>query len=180
MQNDNLHSFLALRANPKALTIDSGGYWSYPALIVKGKSLQWICLILPTAPMREKKRTALFRPKSMVVLKAESPVIVRYENFRLGCDPFPDSEWNVPIGMFPHKSLWGMTYLQLKKAENQLMMSYAEAGKTFLNEGALPESFVKLYLNLLHPVFLPFLRELAPKFVATLEPGLAGIASAHE
>ena len=159
------------------MTIDSSGYWSYPALVVVDNVLQWVCLILPTAAMREKKRTALFRPKSMVVLKADSPILIRFENFRLGRDLFPEAGWEKPIGMFPHKDLWGMTYKQLEEAENQLLCSYAEVERSFLAENTLPESFVENYLRLLHPAFLPFLKVVAPSFVSALTPKMTGTTS---
>lgn len=178
MKSNNKHPFLALRGKPKEMTIDSGGYWSYPALVVENNMLNWTCLILPTAAMQQKKRTALFRPKSIVVLKADSPVLIRFQNFRLGGDLFPEASWEYPIGMFPHKSLWGMTYKQLEEAENQLLCSYAEAGKSFLAENTLPDAFVENYLRLLHPVFLPFLKVVAPSFVSALTPKMTKAISA--
>jgi len=177
MKNDNRHPFLALRNDSKIITVDSRGYWSYPALVVIEKSLQWVCLILPVSPMPEKKRSALFRPKSIVVLKANSPVLIRFENFRLGSDPFPDATWDKPIGMFPHKNLWGMTYRDFEEAENQLMNSYQEAGESFLEENRLPDTFVEIYLKILHPAFLPFLKQIAPKFFSALNINLRSFSA---
>jgi hypothetical protein len=180
MKNDNQHPFLAIRSNSKIIAIDSGGYWSYPALVVKDKSLQWLCLILPIAPLPEKKRSALFRPKAMVVLDANSAILIRFENFRKGTDLFPNEKWDNPIGMFPHKDLWGMTYKQLEEAENQLLYSYEEAGKSFLEKGTLPDAFVEDYLKLLHPAFLPYLKVVAPSFFSALASKLVKGVLAHK
>jgi hypothetical protein len=180
MQHDNPHPFLALRSAPKGLAIDTGGYWSYPALVVQDKSLQWISLILPSAPMPEKKRSALFRPKAMIVLKANTPTLIRYENFRLGNDPFSETDWDKPIGMFPHKDLFGITYKQLEEAENQLLFSYEDAGELFLAKGTLPGVFVEAYLRLLHPAFLPFLKVVAPSFVSALTPKIVKITASDK
>lgn len=177
MQHDNPHPFLALRSAPKGLAIDTGGYWSYPALVVQDKSLQWISLILPSAPMPEKKRSALFRPKAMIVLKANTPTLIRYDNFRLGNDPFSEAEWDKPIGMFPHRDLWGMTYKQLEEAEHELLFSYEDAGNMFLATNTLPDAFVASYLKLLHPAFLPLLKVVASSFVSALAPKMAEMRS---
>ena len=118
--------------------------------------------------MPEKKRTALFRPKAMVQLKANTSTLVRYESFRLGVDPFANIQWDKPIAMFPHKDLWGMTYEQLSKAENQLLNSYEEVGKSFLATESLPLTFIETYLKLLHPAFLPYLRSISPAFFKSL------------
>jgi len=168
MKNDNSHPFFELRRNPKSLLLDTSGYWSYPALVVVKESLQWVCLVLPTMAMQEKKRTALFRPKALVQLKANTSTLVRYESFRLGIDPFANIQWDKPIAMFPHKDLWEMTYQQLSEAENQLLNSYEEVGKSFLATKSLPTTFIESYLKLLHPAFLPYLQHLAPEFVSAL------------
>lgn len=169
MKKRKLHPFLELRRNPKNLLLDASGYWSYPALVVVKDSLQWVCLVLPTMAMPEKKRTALFRPKALVQLKANTPTLVRYESFRLGIDPFANIQWDKPIAMFPHKDLWGMTYQQLSEAEDQLMNSYADAGESFLATKALPATFIESYVKILHPAFLPYLRHLAPDFITALK-----------
>lgn len=180
MQHDNLHPFLTVRSNPRGLAIDTGGYWSYPALVVQNDSLQWISLILPSVPMPEKGRSALFRPKAMVALKANSPTLIRYENFRLGNDPFSETEWDKPIGMFPHRDLWGMTYKHLEEAESQLLFSYEEVGKLFFTKSTLPDAFIDNYLKLLHPVFLPFLKVVAPSFVSALTPKMVKITASDK
>lgn len=177
MKSNNKHPFLALRRNPNEMKIDSSGYWSYPAMVVKDNALHWVCLILPTVAMREKKRTALFRPKSKVVLKANSPVLISFQNLRFGGDLFPEVGWEEPIGMFPHKDLWGMTYKQLEEAENQLLCSYDEAGNSFLAGNSLPDTFIENYLRLLHPALLPFLKVVAPSFVSALTPKITEAVS---
>lgn len=168
MKIDDAHPFLELRSNFHSLELDTAGYWSYPALVAGIKSLHWLCLILPTVRMLEKKRTALFRPKALVELRANSNSVVRYVSFRSSNDPFPSVQWDKPIGMFPHKDLWGMTYPQLQEAENQLLNSYAEAEEVFSNDQSLPVVFAENYLKLLNPVYLPFLKPLAPEFFKAL------------
>lgn len=158
------------------MTIDRGGYWSYPAFVVENNALHWVCLIFSTSVIPDKKRTALFRPKSMVILKSDSSVLIRFQNFRLGNDLFPEATWNDPIGMFPHRNLWGTTYREFEEAEIQLLSSYSDAGKLFLEKNSLPDEFVDNYLKLTHPALLPFLNVLAPIFVAALTPKMAEMA----
>jgi len=121
--------------------------------------------------MAEKKRTALFRPKALIEFGANSASVVRYVNFRFGNDPFPSVQWDKPVAMFPHKDLWGMTYPQLNDAENQLLNAYEEAGKVFMAKKSLPDDFAESYLKLLNPIFLPFLKPLAPDFINALRVG---------
>ena len=68
-------------------------------------------------PMPAKKRTAVFRPKAVVITKAAMPRVVRYESFRDVHDPFPIISWYKPIAMFPHKSIGNMTAADFRQQE---------------------------------------------------------------
>ena len=164
-----VHSFACLRAGSKHWLMDASGFWSYPALLRNDDgSLTWLHLVLMAVPMPEKKRTALFRPKALVVTKANLPEVVRYENLRTGLDPFPTFDWDKPLAMFPHKSVATMTYDAFQKAEMELLAMYPDAGALFAKEQKLPKAFVDAYVSLVHPVFLPFVRQLTPDFFAAL------------
>jgi hypothetical protein len=127
-------------------------------------SCSWLYLVLPLVPMPEKKLTAIFRPKAVLLTKANSKTVVRYDNFRLGHDPFPNEKWNEPLAMYPHKSVRDLTRAQLKKKEKELLDLCTEESILFAEKGILSEDFRKMWLNLIHPVFLPYIRLLAPEF----------------
>ena len=162
-------TFARMRQNSSAWKMDAAGFWSYPALSADSrKKLLWICIVLQAVPMPEKKRTALFRPKAIVVTRAGTPDVVRYENLRIGHDPFPSLAWDNPVAMFPHRSVANLSYRDLEANEAELLREYPGAGAQFLNNRKLPAAFVQHYLALIHPVFLPYVRHLAPQFFATL------------
>jgi len=162
-------AFSLLRASTKGWRLDTTGYWSYPAFLNLGKSkMAWLCLILGIVPLPAKKRTALFRPKAVVISKAGYPEVLRYENFRFSHDPFPSLSWDKPVAMFPHKSVAQLTYKQLERKEAELFASYPEAQKEFAEVGKLPDAFMESYVDLIHPVFLPYLKHLAPAFFIAL------------
>lgn len=162
-------TFVRLRQSSSGWKMDATGFWSYPALSVDSrKNLLWVCIVPQAVPMPEKKRTALFRPKAIVVTRAGTPDIVRYENLRMGHDPFPSLAWDKPVAMFPHKSVASLSYGDLEAREAELLREYPAAGDQFLINRKLPATFVKQYLALIHPVFLPYVRHLTPQFFAAL------------
>jgi hypothetical protein len=114
--------------------------------------------------MLAKQRTALFRPKAALLTKANSITVVRYDNFRLGHDPFPNEKWNEPIAMYPHKSIKGFSRAELEKKEEELLDLCGEESSLFAEKGILSENFRKAWLGLIHPVFLPYIKLLAPEF----------------
>ena len=162
-------TFVHLRQNSSGWEIDAAGFWSYPALSLDSRSNPlWICVVLQAVPMPEKKRTALFRPKAIVVTRAGTSIVVRYENLRIGHDPFPSQAWDKPMAMFPHRSVAALSYGDFEAKEAELLRKYPAAGDQFLKNRKLPDAFVKQYLALIHPVFLPYVRHLAPQFFAAL------------
>jgi hypothetical protein len=66
--------------------------------------------------------------------------------------------------MYPHKSVRDLTRAQLKKKEKELLDLCTEESILFAEKGILSEDFRKMWLNLIHPVFLPYIRLLAPEF----------------
>ena len=162
-------TFAILRKGAAGWQIDAAGFWSYPSLSVdpNGKLL-WIYTILQAVPMPEKKRTALFRPKAIVVTRAGTTDLVCYENLRTGHDPFPTLAWDKPVAMFPHRSVAGLSYSDFEAKEAELLREYPAAGDQFLKNRKLPAALVKQYLDLIHPVFLPYVRHLALQFFDAL------------
>ena len=162
-------AFFQLRRQGQNLIVDAEGYWSYPALIPSGPdTLLWLSLVLTTVPIPDKKVTALFRPKCAVVTKPETCLLVRYDHFRLSHDPFPSAGWDKPVAMFPHRGVAELTYEQFERKEKDLLALYPAAQTAFLREGRLPDEFRQAYLDLIHPIFLPYLNQLAPKFLSAL------------
>ena len=162
-------TFTLLRQSIAGGKIDAAGFWSYPALSVDERGrLLWLLIVLMAVPIPEKKRTALFRPKAIVATCAGTPDVVRYENLRTGHDPFPTLSWEKPLAMFPHQTVAKLTYKAFEMKEAELLSGYPLAGAQFLKNRKLPDSFVKQYVGLIHPVFLPYIRHLAPQFFTAL------------
>ena len=163
-------AFSLLRSATDSWRMDSSGLWSYPAMLPSSeqRSSLWLMLVAGTVPMPAKKRTAVFRPKAVVITKAAMPRVVRYESFRDGHDPFPTISWDKPIAMFPHKSIGKMTAADFRQQEASLLAMYPDATTEFNKTGKLPSEFCELYLTLLHPFFLPYLQHLAPRFFRSL------------
>lgn len=163
-------AFSLLRTATDSWRMDSSGLWSYPAMLPlseQGSSL-WLMLVAGTVPMPAKNRTAVFRPKAAVITKAAMTRVVRYESFRDGHNPFPTISWDQPIAMFPHKSVGKMTAAEFQQQEASLLAMYPDATAEWKKTGKLPSEFRELYLTLLHPLFLPYLRHLAPSFFRAL------------
>jgi len=152
------------------LRFDTSGYWTYPALLKDAQSgdLHWLSFVLKTAPMRDKNRTALFRPMAMVITKANTGLVVRYDNFRQGHDPFPSVSWDTPIAMFPHQGVGNLSYADFTGQEASLISAYGAAGECFLESGTLQQEFRDIYVRLTHPIVLPYLRHVAAQFFAAL------------
>jgi hypothetical protein len=161
--------FNLLKEGMRSGCAEASGLWTYPAFI-RGKDgeVLWLCLILGTVPLTAKKRTALFRPKAVVVSRSIRAEIVRYENYRLGHDPFPLLEWDSPVAMYPHKAIGNLTQKQYQELENELLTVYAETSECFSKGQPLPCRFRKLYVQLQDPVILGYLKCLAPDFFRAL------------
>ena len=163
-------AFSLLRTGTGSWRLDSSGLWSYPAILPsleQGSSL-WLMLVAGTVPMPAKKRTGVFRPKAAVITKSAMPHVVRFESFRDGHDPFPTISWDKPIAMFPHKSIGKMTAADFRQQEASLLAMYPDATAEWEKTDKLASEFRELYLTLLHPVFLPYLQHLAPRFFRAL------------
>jgi hypothetical protein len=168
----SMRSFDLLRKGTGAWRLDVAGLWSYPAIIpaTTGDDL-WVMLIAGTVVMPEKKRTAVFRPKTAIVTKACLPYIVRLESFRDGHDPFPSVAWDTPVAMFPHKSVGQLTPPAFQQKEAELLAMYPAASRELNESDTLPKQFREQYLSLIHPMFLPYLRHLTPRFFDALAVG---------
>ena len=164
--------FLKLRKSPKNFSIDTDGYWSYPAFIKSKKGqLSWLCIILPAVPMPEKKKTALFHPKAICIIKPETCKIIKYENLQFLSDSLEVDDRNKPIALFPHNGILDLTYNALEQKERILLGLYSEARCHFEKNNSLPDDFINAYLEIAHPVFMPFLKKLTPTFFDALFNG---------
>lgn len=162
--------FFDLRRGRLDGALQTGGYWTHPALLPRGGgTCDWLHLVLGTVRLAGKKRTALFRPKALVVTRADSPVVTRYEDYRAGKDAFPEVPWNEPVAMFPHKAVASMTLGEFEQKERDLIAACAEVTPAFASGGGLPDDFRDLWLTLTHPIVLPYLRRLAPAFFKALK-----------
>lgn len=160
--------FFRMRRKFRSAAFDVSGHWSYPALVTNGSELCWLHIVLGTAPMPNARKTALFRPKAVVITKAESAIVVSYQNLHFTNDPFKSLAWERPIAMFPHEGIARLTYQSFSEREHALLAKYTKIGKLFSSQRRLPQSFRDEYLDLIHPVFLGFLKHLAPAFIAAL------------
>ena len=164
----NENPFFRLRRKLQGAVFDVSGHWSYPALVTHGSELCWLHIVMGTAPVPGVRRTALFRPKAVVITRAESAIVVSYMNLRFANDPFKALAWEQPIAMFPQEGIAQLTYQSFGDREQALLAKYGDAGKYFLSERRLPQEFREEFLALIHPAFLGFLKHLAPAFVAAL------------
>lgn len=166
-------AFRVLKEQSRQCFADASGMWSYPALLQgRDGGVLWLSLILGTSYIRGKQRTALFRPKAVVLAKCGTADIVRFESFREGHDPFPSLGWRSPVAVFPHKAVGGVSVSGFGKLEDELLAGYKTASDVFACGKPLPARFRELYLQMQHPVFLGYLNRLVPGFVSALEvPG---------
>jgi len=172
LDNEELayRSFTMLRGNTAAWRIDAQGLWSYPALASTSDGHKlWLTLICGVVPMPKHKKTAIFRPKTVLVTKAQLPYVIRYESWLHGHDPFPNETWDRPVAMYPHKAIGSLTPSLLARRERELCGMYPAAQDEFSTKGSLPPPFKSMYLELTHPVFLRYLNALTPAFVQALE-----------
>lgn len=167
---DEANSYRTLRKLAETFPIDTTGLWSYPALIrAEGKNVCRLILILGSSYLPKEKRTALFRPKSMIITDNGGRQILQFQNFRIGEDPFAGFDWKKPVGVFPHQGLSKeMSYQDFEEAENRLLSLYPSINRDFASSGSLSPEFKNTYLRLGHPCFLPFLNKLAPEFIQAL------------
>lgn len=169
-KQEETYSFFTLRKLAETFPIDTTGLWSYPALIrTEDKKVLRLILVLGSSYLSKEKKTALFRPKSMMITDEAGRQILQFQNFRIGEDPFAGFDWKKPVGVFPHLGLSKeMSYHDLEEAEKKLLSLYLQAGLDFASSGSLSQEFKETYLRLGHPCFLPFLNKLTPNFVQEL------------
>ena len=158
-------AFIRLRRSSSNAILDTAGYWSYPALTRQpAGNVLWLLVVLGAIPLPAKKVTALFRPKTVVLTKADTTVVVRYENLRLGHDPFPTLQWEKPVAMFAHQAIRTLTRQRFAELEAELLAFYPDVAKKFIAGADIPERFRDLYMQLQHPIFLSYVKCLAPEF----------------
>ncbi|MFH0953770.1 MAG: hypothetical protein V1873_05530 [Verrucomicrobiota bacterium] len=160
-------SFFQARQLNRNFYCNGFGYWSYPALQVSGTGrVQWVHVGLGFE--FEEYRTLLFRPRAVAVTDANSTILVRYEDFKAGRDPFPQEDWTEPVSVYPHPAICEWTDEQLHSEEGKLLSVYPKAAKVFAATGELPDRFRSKYLTIAHPIFSRYLAVLAPAFSKAL------------
>ena len=162
--------YFQLRQPSRNLYVDSG-FWSYPALAAAEGRVYWLHILCDAR--RDDRTCLVFRPRAMATTPPDSTVLVRYENFRLGADPLADVGWDEPVGKHPHPAIWEWTEDVYRKKEESLISLYRSVHEEFLLQGSLPDSFRHAYLEIVNPLFLPFIRRLAPDFYKALGPAVA-------
>jgi len=169
-KQEETSSFHTLRKLAETFPIDTTGLWSYPALIrTKEEKVCRLILVLGSTYLSKERKTALFRPKSMIITDADGKQILQFQNFRVGEDPFGGFDWMKPVGIFPHQGLSkNMSYQDLGEAEKHMLSLYPSASLEFASSGSLSQEFRQAYIGLGHPCFLPFLNKLAPEFIQAL------------
>jgi hypothetical protein len=165
---DNEIAYFSLRKRSLDSGPNTGDYWSYPSLVKSGQHCEWLYVILSAVPMPGTKKTALFRPKGVIITKANGLEIIRKYDFIGGHDPFAGQPWDKPIAAFPHKGIMTLTYDELAQKEELLLRACIVAGKQFVDKETLPPAFAEQMLEIMHPVFLPYLKHLAPHFFKAL------------
>ena len=143
------------------------GYWSYPAFQISAHGrVQWVHIGLGFE--LQERRTLLYRPRALAVTEANSTILVHYEDFKEGLDPFPQMDWHEHIAVYPHETICEWTDETLHAEEMKLFALYPEAEDEFAAAGSLPQAFRKRYLTLSHPIFSRCLIHLAPAFSKAL------------
>ena len=160
------NSFFSMRKNHHSANFDLAGYWTYPAFVRNKGDIYWLSLILPVVTLPEKKKTALFRPKSSLLYKPDSMTVVKYDNFRLGHDPFPSIKWDTPVDFYPHKTIGDFKVSQLRKEEEGLLKACVAETENYKNKKQLSEKFISKWLELTPPSIVRFLQPLAPEFTS--------------
>lgn len=163
--------FFKMRRASRFAQFDAAGYWSYPAFLAdKSGDLLWLHLVAPTAQPTAGGPQMLFKPKALVVTLPNSPVVVRFENFRVGRDLVPSVPWNKPLALLLHPGVVELPRKEFAERERVLLQECVTAGEVFVKERRLPDAFKSEYLKLQNPFFLPWLKLLSPTFYAALTP----------
>jgi hypothetical protein len=165
--------YFELRKKRMLADLDICGYWSYPAFIrSREKDVVWLHLIAPAIQHHEKKLTAIFRPKSVLLTQPNSYRVIHYNSFRFGHDPFPNVDWKLPKGFFPHDRIKDYSIDDFTNKERQLINLCKDESDKFMNNGdILSENFCRSWIELTHPMFLPYLKKLAPEFMKMVNTG---------
>ena len=95
-------------------------------------------------------------------------MLVRYEDLRYRTDLDWAKSLDKPVARYPTGRIGKVTLREFMKAESELLLWYDAAGRSFTESGLLPPSFVSLYKNLTHPVFLEYLNRFAPQFMKVM------------
>jgi len=165
-----LSVFFDMRRNGGSSRVDLAGFWSYPAFVFhRANEVYWLYLVLTMVPMPKERRTALFRPKAVLITKANSKTVVRYDNFRFSHDPFPNEGWDKPKDMYPHRSIKHMNQDQLFEKERALLDMCNKESTSFAVKRDLSDEFRSSWLDLIHPIFLLYLRHITPVFFRALK-----------
>jgi hypothetical protein len=161
--------FFQMRQNPRMLTPEVSGFWSYPALVSgPGGQVNWLHLLLGTNTVENHGYLHLTRPKAFAVTLPHSSLLIEYRDLRSSEDPFPEIPWNKRIHVYPWKAARKISKDEMQKLETDLMLWYDRAAGVFYESNSLPPAFAELYTRLTHPIFLKLLPRLAAEFCSAL------------
>jgi len=164
-----VRAFSLLRKGGHGLRLGGEGYWSYPSLLTSSSGeVTWLFIVLGIEPLPQKRRTALFRPRLVVKTLENTNTVIQYTDLKYTLDPFRFLQWDRPVAMFPHQSISEMSYDQFEREEQNLLSQYPEVSRVFSKRQVLPQGFADSFMELTHPIFLPYIRHLAPEFFTAL------------
>jgi hypothetical protein len=108
----------------------------------------------------------LYRPFATMTLRWPDATPVEYASLRF-LEPRPESEWNTPIGHFPHAAIEGISRDQYVGLRRELLGLYDRLLETLGAENAPltreeERAFQRLFRLLFDPALEPFYRTLGP------------------
>jgi hypothetical protein len=148
---------------PRIFSYDTGGLWSYPALILRDRRPLWLHLMLETEKAGDGNRLSLLAPAAMAVTPPNSSRLLEYRDLAAFRTRSPEI-----LGRYPGRDIAGMSIREFAAEETGLLCLYPDAETGFQNSESLPPAFALAYLRLSHPAFILCLREFAGDFVKAL------------
>jgi len=157
------NAYFKLRADGSSLILNNKGYYSYPLLRKEDAAHLRYFLVFGVSFQRSNKITQIYRPKSLIVTNVHLTAVVAFQDYRVFHDPFKSTNWDDPIGDFPHADAAGLSYADFRQLEGDLICQYHEVAKNF-QAASVMNDFAILFRKLTPPYILPFIKSVAPEF----------------
>jgi len=116
--------------------------------------------------LNKNEKIKLYRPLVKFVIDGNTARVVNYVDYSV-IDEFPESDWQEPIGEFPHPEIAEMTLENYKKNRNELIEKYDEIITDFLEnkkDEQLWGEFSQKFYQLCEPALLPYMEKESPSF----------------